>query len=107
MTRSSLLTYTGGKCGKYTVVFGAPGFVGVLRACACNRYQAAFFPSPSRPGYEARVRSQDYTIEITTDVRSQTSHAASYQKLVREQKILAILGADNSRLSNQYYYCLY
>ena len=29
------------------VVFGAPGFVGVLRACACNRYQAAF-PPPLR-----------------------------------------------------------
>ena len=39
------------KCGKYTVVFGAPGFVGVLRACACNRYQAAF---PPPLGYEVR-----------------------------------------------------
>ena len=38
------MTCTGGKCGKYTVVFGAPGFVGVLRAYACNRYQAAFSP---------------------------------------------------------------
>ena len=34
------------------------------------------------------------------------SRAASYQKLVREQ-ILAILGVDNSRLSDQYYYRLY
>ena len=40
------------KYGKYTVIFGAPGFVGVLGACACNWYQAAFSP-PSRPGYEA------------------------------------------------------
>ena len=30
------------------------------------------------------------------------SRAASYQKLVREQ-ILAILGVDNSRSSDQYY----
>ena len=34
------------------------------------------------------------------------SHVAGYQKLVREQ-ILAILGVDNSRLSDQYYYRLY
>ena len=34
------------------------------------------------------------------------SRAASYQKLVREQ-ILVILGVDNSRSSDQYYYRLY
>ena len=34
------------------------------------------------------------------------SHAASHQKLVREQ-ILAILGVDNFQLSDQYYYRLY
>ena len=34
------------------------------------------------------------------------SHPASYQKLVREQ-ILAILGVDNSRSSDQHYCRLY
>ena len=48
---------TGEKYGKYLVIFGAPAFVGVLSACACNWYQAAFssFLAPLRPGYEANV----------------------------------------------------
>ena len=36
---------------KRKVVRGTPGFLGVVGACACNRYQALF--SPSGPGYEA------------------------------------------------------
>ena len=46
----------------------------------------------------------DYAVAIGDhNVRSR---AASYRKLVREQ-ILAILGMDNSRSSDQYYYCVH
>ena len=38
---------------KRIVVRGTPGFLGVVGACVCNRYQALFAP-PSWPGYEAR-----------------------------------------------------
>ena len=43
----------------------------------------------------------DYAVII--EDHNVPSHAANYQKLV----ILAILGMDNSRSSNQYYYRLY
>ena len=39
---------------KRTIVHGTPGFLGVVGACACNRYQALFSP-PSGPGYEAKI----------------------------------------------------
>ena len=39
---------------KHTVVCGTPDFLGVVGACACNRYQALF--PPFGPGYEAIVR---------------------------------------------------
>ena len=36
--------------GEYTIT----SFLGNFGACANIRYQAAFLPPPSRPGYEAR-----------------------------------------------------
>ena len=50
------------------------------------------------------VRSLDYAVAI--EVHNIRSRAASYQKLDRQQ-ILAILGVDNSRSSDQYYYRRY
>ena len=50
--RSILRTCTGGKYGKYMVIFGIPCFLGVVSACACYWYQATFHLL-SRPGYEA------------------------------------------------------
>ena len=42
----------GRRVKKHTVVCGTPAFLGVVGACACNRYQA-LSPPPSGPGYEA------------------------------------------------------
>ena len=50
--RSILRTCTGGKYGKYTVIFGTPCFLGIVSACACYWYQATFHLL-SRSGYEA------------------------------------------------------
>ena len=47
---SSLRTCTGGKCGKYTVIFGTPTFIAVVGTCACNWYQAAVSPPPAALG---------------------------------------------------------
>ena len=48
----------------HTVICGTPGFVGVVGACTCNRYQA-LFPPPSRPGYEAGpVRLENFSCHL-------------------------------------------
>ena len=44
----------GGGQKKRTVFCGTPGFLGVVGACACNRYQA-LFPPPSGLVYEASM----------------------------------------------------
>ena len=38
----------------------AAGFLGVIGACACSRYQA-LFPPPFGPGYEASMLAADRT----------------------------------------------
>ena len=48
----------GRRAKKHTVVCGIPGFLGVVDARVCNRYQALFSP-PSGPGYEASVHCHD------------------------------------------------
>ena len=63
---------TGEKYGKCSVIFGGPAFVGVLGACTCNWYQAAFSP-PLWPGYEARlIRSLLVDIVFMYHARSQS-----------------------------------
>ena len=39
----------GSKYGTYTVIFGAPAFLGVVSAWAWNWYQATFFYPPAGP----------------------------------------------------------
>ena len=44
----------GRRAKKHTVICGTPDFLGVVDACACNRYQALLLPLKG-PGYEASV----------------------------------------------------
>ena len=54
----------GRRVKKRTVVHGTPGFLGVVGACACNRYQA-LLPPPSGPGYEARSKIKINVLDNT------------------------------------------
>ena len=63
----------------YSVLYGLfyGKYCGNVDACVCNRYQAAFFPSPLRPGYEAKI-GHDH-------IRTKSGHVAPYKSLYKSK----------------------